>query len=163
MITMQIACEDSAFARRFLRRDCRAAFNVVHSKTPRIVLESSSMSMRRHIRAAVALFAAYAVALQMILLALIGPMGGATQFAAQPICSSFGTAGTGSVPTGHSQDCLAACLTGCCCGVTAVPVPGATVAYAPEPAQTVTAVIEATAAMRPGMTAAHRSRAPPLA
>jgi hypothetical protein len=162
MITMQIACEDSAFARRFLRRDCRAAFNVVHSKTPRIVLESSSMSMRRHIRAAVALIAAYAVALQMILLALVGPLSTA-HLAAQPICSSFGTAGTGSVPPGHSQDCLAACLTGCCCGATAVPVPGATVAYAPEPAQTVTAAIEAAIAMRPGTAAANRSRAPPLA
>jgi hypothetical protein len=121
------------------------------------------MSIRRYARAAVALIAAYAVALQMILLALVGPMGGATQFAAQPICSTFGTAGTGSVPAGHSQDCLAACLAGCCCGATAVPVPGATVAYVPEPAQIVMAVIESATAMRPGITAAHRSRAPPLA
>jgi hypothetical protein len=159
---MQITRENSAFARRFLRRDCRAAFHVVHSKMPRIVLESSPMSIRRYARAAVALIAAYAVALQMILLALIGPMG-ATQFAAQPVCSTFGTAGTGSVPPGHAQDCLAACLTGFCCGATAVPVPGATVAYAPETAQTVTAAIDAATAMRSGVTAAHRSRAPPLA
>jgi hypothetical protein len=121
------------------------------------------MNTRRHIRAAVALIAAYAVALQMILLALAGPMGGTTQFAAQPICSAIGTAGTGSVPPGHSQDCLAACLTGCCGGATAVPVPGATIAYAPEPAQTVSAAIEAATTMGPGITAAHRSRAPPLA
>jgi hypothetical protein len=162
MITVQITPENSAFARRYLRRDCRAAFNVVHSKTPRIVLESSPMSIRRYVRAAVALIAAYAVALQMILLALVGPMG-ATQSAVQPVCSAFGAAGTGSVPPGHAQDCLAACLTGCCCGAIAVPVPGATFAYAPEPAQTVIAAIEAATAMRPGMTAAHRSRAPPLA
>jgi hypothetical protein len=120
------------------------------------------MSFRRYARAAVALIAAYAVALQMILLALVGPMG-ATQSAVQPVCSAFGAAGTGSVPPGHAQDCLAACLTGCCCGAIAVPVPGATFAYAPEPAQTVIAAIEAATAMRPGMTAAHRSRAPPLA
>ena len=120
------------------------------------------MSIRRYARAAVALIAAYAVALQMILLALVGPMS-TTHFAAQPICSTFGAAGTGSVPPGHAQDCLSACLTGCCCGATDVPVPGATVAYAPEPTQTVIAVIEAAIAMRPGMTAAHRSRAPPLA
>ncbi len=119
------------------------------------------MSIRRYARAAVALIAAYAVALQMILLALVGPMS-TTHFAAQPICSTFGAA-TGSVPPGHSQDCLAACLTGCCCGATVVPVPGATVAYAPETALTVIAAIEAATAMRPGMTAAHRSRAPPPA
>jgi hypothetical protein len=120
------------------------------------------MSIRRYARAAMALIAAYAVALQMILLALVGPMAGATQFAAQPICSAIGTAGTGSVPAGHSQDCLAACLTGCCCGATAVPVPGTNVAYTPEPAQTVTATIETAVTMRPGIDAAHRSRAPPL-
>jgi hypothetical protein len=119
------------------------------------------MSLRQYIRATVALIAAYAVALQTILLVFAGTVPGATPLAT-PICSGLGTAGTGSVPSGHSQDCLAACLTGCCCGATAMPVPGATVAYAPEPAQTVTAAIEAATAMRPGMTAAHRSRAPPL-
>ena len=120
------------------------------------------MSIRRHVRATVALIAAYAVALQTILLVFAGAVPGAMSFAATPICSSVGTAGTGSVPPGHSQDCLTACLTGCCCGATDVPVPGATVVYAPKPAQTVTAAIETAAAMRPGMTAAHRSRAPPL-
>jgi hypothetical protein len=121
------------------------------------------MSIRRYVRATVALIAAYGVALQMILLALAGPMGGATQFAAQPICSTIGAAGTGSVPPGHGQDCLAACLTGCCCGATAVPAPATTTAYAPESAQTVRAAIEAATATKPGITAAHRSRAPPLA
>jgi hypothetical protein len=121
------------------------------------------MNTRRHVRAAVALITAYAVALQMILLALVGPMGGTTQFTAQPICSTIGAAGTGSVPPGHSQDCLTACLTGCSCGAAAVPVPGTAVAYVPEPAQIVIAAIEAAATSRPGMTAAHRSRAPPLA
>ena len=82
------------------------------------------MSIRRYVRATVALIAAYAVALQTILLVFAGAVPGATQFAATPICSAIGTAGTGSVPPGHSQDCLAACLTGCCCGAAAVPVPG---------------------------------------
>jgi hypothetical protein len=120
------------------------------------------MSIRRHVRATVALIAAYAVALQTILLVFAGTVPGATSFAATPICSSVGTAGTGSVPPGHGQDCLTACLTGCCCGATAVPVPGATVAYAPEPTRIVIAAIEAAAVTRPGVTAAHRSRAPPL-
>ena len=120
------------------------------------------MSIRRHVRATVALIAAYAVALQTILLVFAGAVPGVTSFAATPICSSVGTAGTGSVPPGHSQDCLTACLTGCCCGAAAVPVPGATVAYAPEPAWIVIAAFEPAATPRPGITAAYRSRAPPL-
>jgi hypothetical protein len=120
------------------------------------------MSTQRHIRATVALVAAYAVALQTILLVFAGAAPGATSFAATPICSSVGTAGTGSVPPGHSQDCLTACLTGCCCGAAAVPVPGTTVAYVPGSARAATAAIEVSATIRPGATAAHRSRAPPL-
>jgi len=119
------------------------------------------MSVRRRVRATVALIAAYAVALQTILLVFVGAVPGATRFAATPICSGVGTAGNGSVPPGHGQDCLTACLTGCCCGATAVPLPGATVADMPESAQAV-AAIAAVAATRPGMPAAHRSRAPPL-
>ena len=121
------------------------------------------MSIRRHVRATVALIAAYAVALQTILLVFAGAVPGAAQFAATPICSAIGTAGTGSAPPGHSQDCLTACLTGCCCGTTAVPVPGATIAYVPGPARIDMAAIEAAATSQPGITAAHRSRAPPLA
>ena len=120
------------------------------------------MSIRRYVRPAVALIAAYAVALQTILLAFAGALPGATSLAATPICSSVGTAGTGSLPPGHSQDCLTACLTGCCCGAAAVSMPAATVAYAREPARIVIAAIEPAATPRPGVTAAHRSRAPPL-
>jgi hypothetical protein len=130
---------------------------------PRIVLESSPMSIRQYVRATVALIAAYAVALQTILLVFASTVPGATAFAATPICSGAGTAGTGSAPPGHGQDCLTACLTGCCGGAAAVPMPGAAAAYAPGPARVVIAAIEATATPRPGMTAAHRSRAPPLA
>jgi hypothetical protein len=120
------------------------------------------MSIRQYVRATVALIAAYAVALQTILLVFAGAAPGAASFAATPICSSVGTAGTGSVPPGHSQDCLTVCLTGCCCGAAAIPVPGGTVAYAPEPARIVIAAVEAAATPRHGITAAHRSRAPPL-
>lgn len=119
------------------------------------------MSIGRYVRATVALVAAYAVALQTILLVFAGAVSaGAAPFAAAPICSGAGA--TDPASPGHSQDCLGACLTGCSCGTAAVPVPGATVAYAPEPAQIVTAAIEAATAIRAGVTAAHRSRAPPF-
>jgi hypothetical protein len=120
------------------------------------------MTIRLYVRATVALIAAYAVALQTILLVFTGAVpAGATSFAGTPICSGAGS--TGPVSPGHSQDCLTACLTGCSCGATAIPVPGTAVAYVPEPAQIVIAAIEAATTSRPGMTAAHRSRAPPLA
>jgi len=120
------------------------------------------MSIRRYVRATVALIAAYAVALQTILLVFAGALPGTPSLASTPICSSVGTAGTGSVPAGHSQDCLTACLTGCCCGAAAVPLPAATVAYARESERIVIAAIEPAATPRPSVTAAHRSRAPPL-
>jgi hypothetical protein len=120
------------------------------------------MSIRQYVRATVGLIAAYAVALQTILLVFAGTVPGATSLAATPICSSVGAAGTGSVPPGHSQDCLTACFTGCCCGAAAIPVPRVTVAYVPEPTRIVIAAIEAAATPRHGITAAHRSRAPPL-
>ena len=120
------------------------------------------MSIRRHVRATVALIAAYAVALQTIMLVFAGALPGAAAISATPICSAAGAAGTGSAPPTHGQDCLTACLTGCCSGATPVPLPGTTFSYAPEPAPIVTAEIAVAATMRPGMTAAHRSRAPPL-
>jgi hypothetical protein len=119
------------------------------------------MSIRRHVRATVALIAAYAVALQIILLVFAGAVpAGAASLAAMPICSGAGS--TGPASPGHSQDCLTACLTGCCCGAAAIPLPGATVAHVPEPARIVVAAVEAAPATRSGVTAAHRSRAPPL-
>jgi hypothetical protein len=108
-----------------------------------------------------ALIAAYAVALQTILLVLTVPITGTAAFAAQPICSN-GAAATGSAPHGHDHDCLAACLTGCCCGTTVLPTPGAAVAYAPERALAVVAAIAPVSTSPLSVTAAHRSRAPPL-
>ena len=81
------------------------------------------------------LVAAYAVAVQAILIVVAGPLAGATAFADRPICSSLGAGAAGKgpdgSPAGHAHDCLAACLTGCC----AVPppeVPLAVVLYAPR-------------------------------
>jgi hypothetical protein len=121
------------------------------------------MNMRHRARAVVALAAAYAVALQAILLAIGGPAAGAGQLAAVPICSSLGAGH--SAPAGHGQarDCLGACLAACCCGTPVLPGSGAAMSYAPAPQQTVAAAIEATPLSVPGTTRAHRSRAPPFA
>jgi len=122
------------------------------------------MMIRRHVRAAIALIAAYAVALQTILLALVLPVAGTAAFAAQPVCAASGTAGTGSVPAGHARDCLAACLTGCCGGASAVPPPAAAmIALAPQAAPAPASKLKRVATLRPPVTGAHRSRAPPRA
>jgi hypothetical protein len=118
------------------------------------------MGVRQYVRAAVALIAAYAVALQTILLVLTVPIAGTAAFAAQPICS-HGAATTGSAPNGHAHDCLGACLTGCCCGTTVLPTPEAAVACAPQRAPSVVAVIAPVSTLPLSVTAAHRSRAPP--
>jgi hypothetical protein len=119
------------------------------------------MSIRRYARAAVALIAAYAVALQTILLVFAAPIAGAAALAAQPICS-HGAAATGSAPNGRAHDCLGACLTGCCCGTTVLPTPGLAVAYAPVRGLPVVAAVAPVSASSLSVTAAHRSRAPPL-
>src|SRR5580704_13175142 len=95
----------------------------------------ASMTIRRqtphNLRTLVALAAAYAVALQAILLAVGGPFARAAEFTALPICS-----GVGSNPAGHSAPanrgdcCLGACL-GCCCGTPICPAPGSALNYAP--------------------------------
>ncbi len=124
------------------------------------------MSMRRHgtgvVRAFVAVAAAYAVALQALLLAIGGPFGGGAQFAALPICSSHSSFGAGhSAPAGHGGCCVDACL-GCCGEAPLCPAPGAALTYAPAPLQTVAAAHESAPAVLAGVAAAHRSRAPPL-
>lgn len=119
------------------------------------------MTNRRYARAAVALIAAYAVALQAILLVFTVPIVGASTFAAQPICLNS-AAGAGSVPNDHARDCLGACLTGCCCATTVLATPGPAVAYAPERARSVIAAIAPVSTPPLSVTAAHRSRAPPL-
>jgi hypothetical protein len=117
--------------------------------------------MRHHARALVALAAAYAVALQAILLAIGGPAAGAAQFVAPPICSTLGAGH--DAPAGHGNDCCWACLGGCWCGASVLPDHDAPIARAPAPQQAIVASIEPPLLLLHGATGAHRSRAPPLA
>ena len=131
-----------------------------HFKRMRTVVESVPMINRRHARAAIALIAAYAVALQTILLLLAIPVAGAAGLAAQPICAA---GGSGSVPVDHARDCLGACLTGCCGGATAVPPAGVAVVVAPQAASARAVTLAHVVSLQPPATGAHRSRAPPRA
>jgi hypothetical protein len=119
------------------------------------------MTTRSCSRAIVALVAAYALALQAILLAFGALPAGAGEFAAVPICSSLGTGHP--APAGHAPDCLGACLTGCCGGVPLLPAPAMLTADASIPMPAVAAMAETAppSYLRPAR--AHRSRAPPLA
>lgn len=124
------------------------------------------MTRRHDIRALVALAAAYALALQAILLGVGAPLGAqGAEFSGLPICSGLGSghlAGSGSAPLGHAGDCPGACL-GCCCGPPTYQFPGSAMTYAPAPAQIVIVAFATTPPFRVGMPGAHRSRAPPLA
>jgi len=122
------------------------------------------MSMRHHVRAGVALAAAYAVALQAILLAIGAPGGVAGELAALPICSTLGsTQGGGhSAPGGQTHDCLGACL-GCGCGTPVCPTAGPALGYAPAPLHIIAAAVTARPLLQLRATGAHRSRAPPFA
>jgi hypothetical protein len=113
-------------------------------------------------RAAVAVVAAYAVALQTILLVFGGSIAGADDLFGQTICSHDSSGTNDSAPIGHGRDCLAACLTGCSCGVTAAPVRDSALLYAPQPLQFVAALGQANPAIWSSAVRAHRSRAPPL-
>jgi len=108
-------------------------------------------------RPVLALVAAYAVALQAILLAAGSPVAGA----GAAICSPLHTGGPPTAPAQHGPDCLAACLA-CCCGAAALPPPGTAVIDLAGPAPAVPAAFEAVPALRLAATGAHRSRAPPL-
>jgi hypothetical protein len=116
------------------------------------------MSLRRHARVGIALAAAYAVALQAVLLAFGVP--GAGGVAAVPICSA---AAGHSAPAGQSQDCLDACLTGCCSGAPICPTPAAIAICTPAPAQMLAAAPEIEPLPAARVANAHRSRAPPSA
>jgi hypothetical protein len=109
--------------------------------------------------------AAYAVALQAILLAFGVPGAGAAGLATGAICASHASSvgGGSSAPAGHGQDCLDACLTGCCCGAPVLPAPGPAIAYAPALLQTIAVTFETRPILPHSAVQAHRSRAPPLA
>jgi hypothetical protein len=118
------------------------------------------MKLRHHARAGLALAAAYAVALQGILLAFSAPIAGAGGVVTLQICS--GIAGH-SAPAGHGQDCLDACLTGCCGGAPICPSPPGAMLYAPAPGETMAPVFDVRPVLVVRVTNAHRSRAPPAA
>src|ERR1700688_730044 len=126
------------------------------------------MHLRHHARALVALAAAYAVALQAILLAVGAPIAGAGEFTALPICSTLGSVLGSALGAGHSapadrgHDCLGACLAGCCCGAAVGAALAPSLSSAPAPLPTLAAPFETTPVLLCNATGAHRSRAPPL-
>ena len=119
------------------------------------------MINRRQVRAAIALIAAYAVALQTILLVLAVPLPATAAFAARPICAASARLATGSVPADHPRDCLVACLTGCCGGASALPPLRAANVVTPQAARAHAPPIVRVLSLPPPVTGAHRSRAPP--
>jgi hypothetical protein len=78
-------------------------------------LRLSKMTIRQNLRTALALLAAYVVALYPVLFAVAIPAIGAADSFDQPICSTLHAADQApGVPAGHRHDCLTACLAACC-------------------------------------------------
>jgi hypothetical protein len=140
--------------------------SLCHSKTAQNVLKVLPMDRPHAGRTIVALAAAYAVALQAILIVFAGPVAG-TALADQPICSSVGLGGAGKTPAGgdgpagRTHDCLAACTAGCCAAAGG-PQTTATAATAAPRSAPVVAVHRVAPPSAQTVTGAHRSRAPPL-
>jgi hypothetical protein len=121
------------------------------------------MSEWRKTRAIVALAAAYAVAAQAILLAIGGPIGAVTDFAAVSLCSASQAGVDHPAPGGKEHDCPAVCAA-CCCGAPLASPSAATVAaaYAQIPVGSIAATPASAATWYFKLDRAHRSRAPPL-
>lgn len=120
------------------------------------------MKLQPRARAGIALVAAYAVALQALLLTVIASSAALAGTAVAPICASTHHSAPGdSGQAGHGQDCLDACLTGCCCAAPLLPAPAGALRYAPKPLLTLAAVFAAQAPIVADHPKAHRSRAPP--
>jgi len=119
------------------------------------------MSCGNRLRAVLALVTAYAVALEVVLLAVAGPLAGDAAFAAQPICSHLGAAGSAPAPAGPYCDCLGACLAGCCTAPSPPP-PAVAVIHKLGTARTISVALALAPLLRSSAAAAHRSRAPPL-
>jgi hypothetical protein len=121
------------------------------------------MNKPHYARAVVALLAAYAVALQTLLLAVGVPVAGVSEFAGVfdtlPICSN--AAGGHSLPADHDHDCPGACLSGCCGSAPLAPSSTAFIVVPPtEPFAT--AAFGSIPILPLRVAGAHRSRAPPL-
>ncbi|HEX3502654.1 MAG TPA: DUF2946 family protein [Xanthobacteraceae bacterium] len=122
------------------------------------------MRLQPRARAGIALLAAYAVALQALLLTAIASSAALAGTAVVPICAStHHSAPADSGQADHGQDCLDACLTGCCCAAPLLPAPARALRYAPKPLLTLATAFEAQAPIPAGRGTAHRSRAPPAA
>jgi hypothetical protein len=124
------------------------------------------MTLRHHARAGIALAAAYAVALQAILLAFSVPVAAAGT-AILPFCSAASghfapTRDPVGHPSGHGQDCLDACLTGCCSGAPVCPSPAAAAMASPVVVQTMAPALGVSPRLAERVYQAHRSRAPPV-
>ena len=117
------------------------------------------MRLQPRARAGIALIAAYAVALQALLLAVIAPPSALAGTAVLPICA--GAPGH-PVPAGRGQDCLDACLTGCCGTAPILSAPAHDAArVAPRPLHMVIARPDPRGSVPLRVAKAHRSRAPP--
>ncbi len=123
------------------------------------------MHKPHYARAVVALLAAYAVALQTLLLAVGAPVAGVSEltgvFDTLPICSILG--GGRSPPADHEHDCVGACLAGCCGSASLASHSVAAVIVVPPPVPFATAAFGAIPILPFRVADAHRSRAPPLA
>jgi len=117
------------------------------------------MNYRLRLRAIPALIAAYALALQVVLLAFACPLAGGSAIAAQPICSHAG----GSVPTPIPPCCdgLGACLAGCC-AAPALQASGTAILSVRESARPFFILLDLARSYYPSAFAAHRARAPPV-
>jgi hypothetical protein len=125
------------------------------------------MRLQPRARAGIALTAAYAVALQALLLTAIASSTALAGTAILPICASPHHSAPGdSGQAGHGQngqDCLDACLTGFCSAAPLLPAPTRALHYAPKPLLTLVPAFEAQAPIPADRGTAHRSRAPPAA
>jgi hypothetical protein len=131
-----------------------------HSKTLQTGLNSLQMSLRQFSRPALALVAAYAVALQAMLLVVAAPVTGGGDSYAQPICAHAGAHGSGSAPVGQCCDCMAICVAGCSSAATPPSEP--TGRYALEWVRTDAPVVAVVPRLHLSAIGVHRSRAPPL-
>jgi len=118
------------------------------------------MSMRRQARTFVAVAAAYAVALQAIMLALGGPIAGAGVTEARPICSAVSPGQP--APVNDGTRCLGACL-GCCCAPQGCSRPASMRDYGPALADSPAVTAVTTLRVVARASNANRSRAPPRA
>jgi hypothetical protein len=121
--------------------------------------------MPRHLRAIVAMAAAYVVALHSLFLAVAIPAAGFQSLFGQPICSTSTPAGhVPGVPDEHEHDCLAACMaSGCGAGpsLAADGTVGDAIAWRGV-ARPIEFPAEHNPAVPSGASRAYDSRAPPL-